>query len=141
MRVAISLEENQGLESKVSGHFGRCPYFLFADLEQDEIQAVEVIENPHFREHRPGQVPEFIRQHGGQVMISGGMGRRAQAFFGELGVQTAVGAQGSAAQAIGQYSRGELPESGPCGGGHRHGHGDCGGHGHGDGHGHNHSHD
>jgi predicted Fe-Mo cluster-binding NifX family protein len=138
MRVAISLEENQGLESKVSGHFGRCPYFLFAELREGQIQSVEVLENPHFREHRPGQVPDFIRHNGGQVMISGGMGRRAQAFFGELGMQTAVGAQGSAAQAIEQYIRGELPDSGPCGGGHHHGDGDCGGHG--DGHGHHHHH-
>ena len=138
MRVAISLESNLGLESNVSGHFGRCPYFLIADLEVDEIQSVEVIENPHFREHRPGQVPDFIRGKGSQVMISGGMGKRAQAFFGELGVQTAVGASGTAAQAIEQYLRGELPESGLCGGGHHHGEGGCGDHEHGHAHHHDH---
>lgn len=137
MRIAISLAADQGLQSDVSGHFGRCPYFLFADLDGEEVTNVEVLENPHFSEHRPGQVPDFIRSQGGEVMISGGIGRRAQSYFSELGLQTAVGAQGNAAQAIEQYLRGELPDSGPCGGGHHHGGGGCGGgehdheHGHG----------
>lgn len=139
MKIAISLESDQGLQSKVSGHFGRCPYFLFADLEQEEVKRVEVVENPHFQEHRPGQVPGFIKQHGAQVMISGGIGRRARSFFSDMGVQTAVGAQGSAAQALEQYLQGELPESAPCGGDHHHGEGGCGGHGHGDGHHHDHT--
>ncbi|MGD8633640.1 MAG: NifB/NifX family molybdenum-iron cluster-binding protein [Anaerolineales bacterium] len=139
MRIAISLETDQGLQSRVSGHFGRCPYILFADLEEGEVKRVEVIQNPHFHEHRPGQVPEFIQQHGGELMISGGMGRRARAFFEEMGVQTAVGAQDSAADAIEQYLRGELPESAPCSGDHHHDGGGCGGHGHGAAHHHDHA--
>ena len=40
MRIAISAEANQGLDSPISQHFGRCPYFILVDLKEQEIEAV-----------------------------------------------------------------------------------------------------
>jgi predicted Fe-Mo cluster-binding NifX family protein len=40
MRIAISVESNNGLESPVSLHFGRCPYFILVDVEGQEVKAV-----------------------------------------------------------------------------------------------------
>ena len=42
MRVAISSEGDQGLESIVSHHFGRCPYFTIVDIEDQKASSVEV---------------------------------------------------------------------------------------------------
>lgn len=57
MRIAISAENKDGLDSLVSHHFGRCPYFVIVDVEGEEVQQIQVIENPFFAGHQPGMVP------------------------------------------------------------------------------------
>jgi len=37
MAIAITLEDNNGLNSKVSSIFGRCPFFLLIDPETKEF--------------------------------------------------------------------------------------------------------
>ena len=41
MRIAISADNDNGLDSLVSPHFGRCPYFVLVDVEDREIETVE----------------------------------------------------------------------------------------------------
>ena len=77
MRIAVSVDEDKGLESVVSHHFGRCPYYVLADVEDREIREVRTVANPFFQQHQPGQVPGFIHEQGADVIITGGMGRRA----------------------------------------------------------------
>ncbi|ASI99036.1 NifB/NifX family molybdenum-iron cluster-binding protein [Thermococcus celer] len=93
MRVAVPAEDKEGLESNVSGHFGRAKYFVFADVEEGEIKNAEVVEVP-FDEHGPGDLPNFIREHGGDVVLAYGMGRRAAEYFREFGVEVVTGAYG-----------------------------------------------
>ncbi|MBC8507870.1 MAG: NifB/NifX family molybdenum-iron cluster-binding protein [Anaerolineales bacterium] len=128
MRIAISSNDNIGLESKVSHHFGRCPYFVLVDVNNGNSQEFQVIENPFFQQHTPGQVPQFINQQHADVMICGGMGRRAIAFFEAFGIATATGADGTVATTLERYLKGELPEAQPCS------HSEHGEHGHGDHH-------
>ena len=75
MRIAISVDNNQGLDSTIAHHFGRCPYFAFVDLVGQEVKGLEVINNPYYATHQPGQVPSFIKDHNADVMLSGGYGR------------------------------------------------------------------
>jgi predicted Fe-Mo cluster-binding NifX family protein len=114
MRIAISAEENKGLESRVSHHFGRCPYFVIVDVEDKKVGKVDVIENPYFAQHEPGMVPGFINEQGAQVMLSGGMGRRAIAFFQQFGISPETGAHGTVQSTLDSYFRGELQEAAPC---------------------------
>ena len=114
MRIAVSSENNQGLESMVSHHFGRCPYFILVDLEGREVTGVQTIENPFFSQHQPGQVPGFIQSQGADVMLTGGMGRRAITFFQQFNIKPVTGAQGTVAQALEQYLGGALQEAEPC---------------------------
>jgi predicted Fe-Mo cluster-binding NifX family protein len=114
MRIAVSSEGSQGLESIVSPHFGRCPYFILIDLEGREVAEVKAIENPFFGQHQPGQVPGFIHSQGVDVMLTGGMGHRAIGFFQQYNIQPVTGAQGSVASALKQYLAGTLQESEPC---------------------------
>jgi predicted Fe-Mo cluster-binding NifX family protein len=123
MRIAISAEENKGLESSVSHHFGRCPYFVIVDVDGTNIEKVEVIENPYFAGHEPGMVPGFINEQGVQVMLSGGMGRRAIAFFQQFGISPATGAYGTVQSTLDHYFRGELQEAAPCRESEDHAHG------------------
>lgn len=114
MRIAVSAEDQRGLESVVSPHFGRCPYFVLADLEGREVKAVQAIANPYYSRHQPGQVPGFINEQQADVMLTGGMGRRAIAFFQQFGIQPVTGAQGTVRLALEQYLGGDLQGAAPC---------------------------
>lgn len=114
MRIAISAEENNGLKSRVSHHFGRCPYFVIVDVANSRIEKIEVVENPYFAGHQPGMVPGFINEQGVQVMLSGGMGRRAIGFFQQYGISPATGAHGTVQSTLDSYFRGDLQQAAPC---------------------------
>lgn len=114
MRIAISAEDNNGIDSQVGAHFGRCPFFVLVDVEERDVKEVQVITNPFFPNHSPGQVPGFIQSQGANVMLAGGMGRRAVMFFEEMGIEAATGAQGTARQSVERYLGGELKGVKPC---------------------------
>ena len=126
MRIAISAENKNGLESPTSHHFGRCPYYVLVDLENSEVKSVQTIENPFYAQHQPGMVPGFINEQEVNVMISGGMGWRAIEFFQGYGIQVATGASGTVGATLDNYLRGELSGAEPCTDheGHQH-QGDC----------------
>lgn len=114
MRIAISTDDSSGLDSVVSPHFGRCPYYVLVDLDGREVDGVDAVENPYYGQHRPGQVPGFIESQGAEVMLAGGMGRRAIGFFQRYGIQTVTGASGTVRRALERYLDGELQGAEPC---------------------------
>lgn len=93
MRIAIPAKDDKGLESYVCEHFGRAKYFVFIDIRDRRIEDVETVRIP-FEEHNPGDLPNFIKEHGGEAVIAYGMGRRAMAYFQSLGIQVVTGAYG-----------------------------------------------
>jgi predicted Fe-Mo cluster-binding NifX family protein len=126
MRIVVSSDNNKNLDSSVSYHFGRCPYFFVVDLEGNEIVNVKSVENPYFSSHSVGQVPSFIKELGADVMLSGGMGRRAISIFSDFGIECSTGAGGTVKSAINNYMEGFLPEAAPCSESIEHAHGNSG---------------
>ena len=124
MRIAISAETNEGLKSQVAHHFGRCPFFALVEVEDNQIQSVNVIDNPFFAGHQPGQVPGFINEQNADVMLSGGMGGRAIQFFNQFDIKPATGASGTVEDAVICYLEGELKGASSCAESEAHGHGD-----------------
>jgi predicted Fe-Mo cluster-binding NifX family protein len=61
MRIAISAQTNNGLDSLIAQHFGRCPYFALVDVEDTEVQTIRLVENPFFASHEVGHAQ---RRHG-----------------------------------------------------------------------------
>ncbi len=45
--------------------------------------------------HQPGLLPRWLHERGADVLIAGGMGRRAQGLFAQAGIEVVVGAQSS----------------------------------------------
>ena len=128
MKIAVSLEEDNGLASVVAMHFGRCPYYGFVDVENGEIKDAQIKKNPFFDSHEPGQVPQFIAQEKADVMIAGGMGGRAIDWFNQLGVKAVTGASGILDEVIKSYLSGaEFSGKSPC---KDENSGDCGKHSH-----------
>ena len=93
MRIAIPSVDDRGLESEESMHFGRAQYYTFVEVEEGEIKNVEVIPVP-FEYHGPGDLPNFVKKNGGDVVIAYGMGQRAVDFFRKIGVEVVTGAMG-----------------------------------------------
>jgi len=114
MRIAISADNDNGYDSVVSPHFGRCPFFVLVDVEDGTMKTVHTEKNPYFPNHQPGQIPKFISELGADVMLAGGMGRRAIMMFDQLGVQGVTGAYGSIRQAVERYLSGDLTGADPC---------------------------
>ena len=114
MRVAVSADNSNGLDSVVSPHFGRCPCYVLVDLDDREVKHVDAVANPHYHQHVPGAVPDFIRSHNVNVMLTGGMGRRAIGFFQQYGIEAVTGAYGTVQQALEQYLGGRLQGAQPC---------------------------
>ena len=114
MKIAISTEDKNGLESLVSHHFGGCPCYVFVEVEDQEVQSVAALDNPFAQSHQPGMVPEYIHNQGVDVMLSGGMGRRAIQFFDQFGIQARTGATGTVRSAMESFFGGKLSIAEPC---------------------------
>jgi predicted Fe-Mo cluster-binding NifX family protein len=124
MRIAVSADNKNGLDSVVSPHFGRCPHFVVVDVEDHDVREVREVDNPYYARHQPGQVPAFIDSLGADVMLTGGMGGRAIMFFQQFGIEGVTGAFGSVRQSVERYLGGELKGAESCKESEEHGHGD-----------------
>jgi predicted Fe-Mo cluster-binding NifX family protein len=103
MKVAVSTDSG-----KVAEHFGRCPEFTLAEIENGKVVSMEVIPNPG---HATGFLPKFFNEKGVEVVVAGGAGFRAQGFFQEFGIRLVLGISGPVEQALERLAKGEL-ESG-----------------------------
>ena len=123
MKIAVTAESNNGLESTVAQHFGHAPYFMLVDVENGQITATQGVANPFATGHQPGQIPSFIKEQNADVILSGGMGGRAIQFFEQYGIKTATGANGTVRQSLENYLGGNLTDAAPCDESVAHGHG------------------
>ncbi|CAI1491909.1 Nitro_FeMo-Co domain-containing protein [Thermococcus nautili] len=104
LRIAVPLEGDD-FESEVSEHFGRARHFAIVDAEDGEIRDVRIVELP-FEEHGPGDIPNFLRGQGVEVVLAYGIGRKAIAHFEALGVRVIPGIGGKARKAVEAFLRG-----------------------------------
>ena len=85
------------------------------DIEDGKIKDVNSVANPYYASHgEPGQVPAFIRDQGANVMLAGGMGGRAVAFFEQFGIEAVTGASGNVKDAVEAYLGGKIEGAEPC---------------------------
>lgn len=114
MKIAVPSAADTGLQSPVFPHFGRCPFFTLVEVEAGEIKEVSTIKNPYFGNHSPGEVPAFINQQGVNVMLAGGMGRRAVEFFEQFNIEAVTGACDTVGGSVQAYLNGQIAGTAPC---------------------------
>ncbi|MBN2246495.1 MAG: hypothetical protein JW755_11695 [Candidatus Aminicenantes bacterium] len=100
MKIAVSTENGF-----VAAHFGRCSSYTIVDIEENRISQKEEIDNPG---HQPGFLPEFLSARGVNLIITGGMGPRAQELFTQKNIQTIIGVQGPIDKVIEEFIQGQL---------------------------------
>ncbi len=105
MRYCIPSNSTGGLNDRVGYHFGRVKNYTIFD---DSTNQVEIIENTST--HRGGtKLPaEMLREHNVDIMIVGGIGRRAIQLFEQFGVEIYVNAQGTIKEANDQFKSHQL---------------------------------
>ncbi|MBW2307993.1 MAG: NifB/NifX family molybdenum-iron cluster-binding protein [Deltaproteobacteria bacterium] len=87
-------------------HFGHCEKFAIVEVVDGTIAGINWIVPPP---HEPGSLPKFLKENGADMIISGGMGWRAQQFFREFGVDVKTGAPSlEPGEVVNQYLAGTL---------------------------------
>jgi predicted Fe-Mo cluster-binding NifX family protein len=116
LKIGVAVESRSGLEAEISSHFGRCPYYLILEPENEKVEPpVKLVVNPYATAHgQPGEVPSFLKDQGIEVIIAGGMGPRAVGFFNQYGIKVVTGASGKVKEAVESFLKGELKSSEPC---------------------------
>ena len=76
MKVAVPVLMQEGLHSKISRHFGKAPYYIIIELEDDKIKNWDVSENPAagLDRKRGVKTAEFLKSRGVNVVIVGEIG-------------------------------------------------------------------
>jgi ATP-binding protein involved in chromosome partitioning len=103
MRIAIPLTKG-----KLSQHFGHCEQFAIIDVDSDNktIKSQELVLPPA---HEPGVLPRWLAGLYVELVITGGMGQRAQQLFAQSGIDVIVGAADDDPQELArQYLAGQL---------------------------------
>lgn len=78
-KVAVPVREDQGLESGISSHVGKTPYFLIAHVEQGEITRWNIEKNPsQNKEKKKGVIAaEFLAEMHVDVVVADDPGKGA----------------------------------------------------------------
>lgn len=105
MKVAIPTMGRWGLDEQVGEHFGRVPTYTIVDLDSDEVS---VIDNTSHHKGGKGYPPELLAEHGVDVMLCRGLGRRAISMFTDLGIEVCIGASGTVREIIEGFKAGRL---------------------------------
>jgi predicted Fe-Mo cluster-binding NifX family protein len=85
MKIAIPVEAG-----RVSMHFGHCQEFAL--YEADAAGQTIVGKSTHAPPaHEPGVLPQWLHELGATVIITGGMGPRAQQLFAQNGITVVLG--------------------------------------------------
>ncbi|KPL18826.1 MAG: hypothetical protein AMJ92_06175 [candidate division Zixibacteria bacterium SM23_81] len=84
--LKIAIPVSQG---KLAAHFGHSQQFALVEAEGGQIKKTTLATPPP---HEPGALPRWLHEQGAQVIIAGGMGRRAQGHFESQGIQVVIGA-------------------------------------------------
>ena len=102
MRIAIATDGGT-----VSQHFGRCRHYTVIDVEEGDVTKRENLENPG---HRPDFLPQYLNERGVDCIVSGGMGRKAQALFSQFDIDAVIGVEGDIEAVIDAILNDELED-------------------------------
>ena len=109
MRIAISATGTT-LDAEVDPRFGRCQYFIIADPETIEFEAVD--NSSAMAAGGAGiSAAQMIACKGVEAVLTGNCGPNAYQVLSSAGIQVITGVSGRVKDAIQSYKSGKLQES------------------------------
>ena len=110
MKIAIT-STGKELDSNLDPRFGRADYFIIVDPETKALEVVENSQNLNLPQGAGIQAGKTIIDHHIDVLVTGHCGPKAFKVLQQAGVKVMTGAAGTVADAIAQFSSGELETS------------------------------
>lgn len=106
MKIAI-LATAPTLDAEVYSRFGRCPYFIIADLDTLEFEALE---NPNMMAGGGAGIAtaQMIASKGVQAVLSGNCGPNSYQVLSAAGIQIISGVSGRIRDAIQGFKSGQF---------------------------------
>ena len=108
MKIAVASES--GADGGGIGHFGRCMEFVVFEVRGEKILGREVVKNPFYDNHVPGEVPKFLISQNVDILITRAAGQNAIKMLESASIRV-VFAQGEVRDAVDRYLEGKLPEA------------------------------
>ena len=104
MKIAISAT-GKTLDAEVDPRFGRCQYFIIADIDTDEFEAVD--NSSATAAGGAGiSAAQMVVQKGVEAVLTGNCGPNAHQVFSSAGVKVITGVSGKVKDAIAEYKLG-----------------------------------
>lgn len=100
MKIAVTYENGS-----VFQHFGHCENFKVYEVEANAVKASEVV-NAAGSGH--GALAGFLKDHGVDVLICGGIGGGARTALAETGIELYPGVSGDADESVNALLAGNL---------------------------------
>jgi predicted Fe-Mo cluster-binding NifX family protein len=112
MKIAIS-SSGKDLDSQIDPRFGRCQYFIFADPDTMDSEALENV--GLMASGGAGiQAAQFVAQKGVNALITGNLGPNAASALSAAGIKVYLVPGGTVREVIEAFKAGRLQEaSGP----------------------------
>lgn len=106
MKICIT-SQGDSLDSAVDPRFGRCQYFIMADSDSLEFEAVK---NPNMDSMGGAgiQSGQFISDKGIKVVLTGNVGPNAYQTLNAAGIKVVIGMSGTVKEAIEKYKKEEI---------------------------------
>jgi predicted Fe-Mo cluster-binding NifX family protein len=111
VRIVIPVLDENGLNAKLSEHFGRAPYFLALDLDETgRVSSQSTIANTSEHFGGVGRPPDRILQLKPKALITYGMGPRALNIFQNARVAVLRANANNVREIIAAYNNDNLEE-------------------------------
>jgi len=111
MKIVLSAQGDKGLEEQIDSRFGRCPFFVFIEIDKDKK---EIINNKTIKNESAEQFggagttsAQFVVNEGVEAVISSNVGPKAFQVLSQLGIDIYQG-QGKIEDVIQEFLKGNL---------------------------------
>jgi len=108
MKIAIS-STDKDIESNVSDIFGRCPYFIIAEIENQKIEKTETIKNEDINQTSGVGIStaQLMAEKDVKAVITGNVGPRALDVLKQFSIEIYFG-KGTIKEVLQKFIDGKL---------------------------------
>jgi predicted Fe-Mo cluster-binding NifX family protein len=111
VRIAIPVEDANGLNARLSQHFGRAPYFAVVELDENgKVLNLQMVSNKSEHFGGMGKPPEILMSLRPNAVITYGMGPRALNMFQSANIAVLQTNKDFVKDVIEAHNRDELVE-------------------------------
>lgn len=108
MKICIPIEGNQGLKSKIYGHFGSAPGFMICDIENGDNQFIANVNEHH--EHGTCNPLKMLQKTTFDAVACSGMGMRAVQMLNQSGIKVLFSNSLFVEDLLNEYKDGRLKD-------------------------------